>query len=36
MKARGDTRVPDSGTVRQEEQQFLVDFLELRQLLEPR
>ena len=32
MKAQGDTRVPDSGTARQEEQQFLIGFLELRQV----
>jgi hypothetical protein len=35
MKARGDTSVPDSGMVRQEEQQFLVGFLELCQQTEP-
>ena len=35
MKAQGDTRVPDSGTVRQEEQQFLFGFLEFCQQTEP-
>jgi len=35
MKERASTRVPDSGTIRQEEQQFLVGFLELCQQAEP-